>query len=108
MVKEDVMAHIAINLTDLTKLAEDRMLKFEGITDEETLYRYAKIIVDSYIFLKGRQLTECKKNVEMFKNLAGEISKGDFFVAVGKAHLVGTEGLINQFKSNGFNVTRVD
>lgn len=49
-----------------------------------------------------------KRNHEMFERSAALVEKGNSFIAVGAAHLIGDTGLVALFRKAGFTVTAVD
>ncbi|MFT5507221.1 MAG: hypothetical protein ACI89J_000285 [Hyphomicrobiaceae bacterium] len=49
-----------------------------------------------------------KRNHKMFKNSQAVIDKGNAFVAIGAAHLIGKTGLVALYRKAGFTVTAVN
>lgn len=49
-----------------------------------------------------------KRNHEMFERSVAHVEKGNSFIAVGAAHLIGDTGLVALFRKAGFTVTAVD
>ena len=47
------------------------------------------------------------RNLRFMERLAGELSEGGVFIAVGAGHLPGDEGLVSMLRAEGYDVTRL-